>query len=143
MVAISNVEDKKVHVMSAWLVKTQHSPSRRCRDSRVYGHTATGMHEMSAPPPPAHSAPRALLTNRSTVDLFLAAIVKHMPCVARKITPSGTKFRADVFQNKMVTHNVKRRLSERYCREISVDVSFAVCALPVAGKVRSQIRRRG
>ena len=32
--------------MSAWSVKTRRSPSRHCRDARVYGHTATTMHDI-------------------------------------------------------------------------------------------------
>ena len=40
--------------------KTRHSPSRHCRDARVYGYTTTAMHETEhispiegpAPPPP-------------------------------------------------------------------------------------------
>ena len=36
-----------VQAMSAWSVKTRRAPSRHCRDSRVYGHTTTAMHDMS------------------------------------------------------------------------------------------------
>ena len=40
--------------MSAWSVETRRAPSRHCKDARVYGHTATVMHDMSiAPPLPA------------------------------------------------------------------------------------------
>ena len=31
--------------MSAWSVKTRYAPSQHCRDARVYGHTATAMHD--------------------------------------------------------------------------------------------------
>ena len=40
-----------VQAMSAWLVKTRRTPSRHSRDARVYGHTATAMHEYRVPPP--------------------------------------------------------------------------------------------
>ena len=33
-----------VLAMSAWLVKTRRTPSRYCKDARVYGHTTTAMH---------------------------------------------------------------------------------------------------
>ena len=42
-----------VHAMSAWSVTTRRSPSRRCRDARVwqeYGHATAAMHEISPPP---------------------------------------------------------------------------------------------
>ena len=42
-----------VQAMSAWSVKTRRAASRRCRDARVYGHTATAMHDVSPPTPPA------------------------------------------------------------------------------------------
>ena len=38
--------------MSAWLVKTRRASSRHCRDARVYGHTATAMHDISTSPRP-------------------------------------------------------------------------------------------
>ena len=56
----------------AWSVKTRHTPSRHCRDARVYGHTTTAMHDMSTPLPPCaplaamHSAPR--LRSESVMD---------------------------------------------------------------------------
>ena len=40
-----------VQAMSAWSVKTQRTPSRHCRGARVYGHTATAMHDNEYPPP--------------------------------------------------------------------------------------------
>ena len=36
--------------MSVWSVKTRRTPSRRCRDARIYGHATTAMHDMRAPP---------------------------------------------------------------------------------------------
>ena len=36
--------------MSAWSVETRRAQFRHCRDVRVYGHTTTAMHDMSAPP---------------------------------------------------------------------------------------------
>ena len=33
------------------------SPTRHCRDARVYGHTTTAMHDISTPPPPPSSTP--------------------------------------------------------------------------------------
>ena len=32
-------------------MKTGHAPSRHCRDARVYGHTATAMHDDEYTPP--------------------------------------------------------------------------------------------
>ena len=34
-----------VLAMSAWSVKTRRAPSRHCRNAKVYGHTATAMHD--------------------------------------------------------------------------------------------------
>ena len=42
-----------VQAMSAWSVKTQRAPFRRCMDARVYGHTTTAIHDKNNPPPPA------------------------------------------------------------------------------------------
>ena len=42
-----------VQAMSAWLVKTPRAPSRHNRDARVYGHTTTAMHKLSASPAPS------------------------------------------------------------------------------------------
>ena len=39
-----------VQAIPTWSVKTRRAPSRRCRDARVYGHTTTAMHNMSASP---------------------------------------------------------------------------------------------
>ena len=39
-----------VHAMSVWWVKTRRAPSWHSRDTRVYGHTTTAMHDMSTPP---------------------------------------------------------------------------------------------
>ena len=38
--------------MSNWSVKTRRTPSRDCRDARVYGNTTTAMHSLSTPLPP-------------------------------------------------------------------------------------------
>ena len=48
----SHGASRLVQAMSAWLVKAQRAPSRHSRDARVYGHTATAMHNLSTPPPP-------------------------------------------------------------------------------------------
>ena len=41
-----------VQATSAWLAKTRRAPSRHSRDARVYGHTATAMHNLCALSPP-------------------------------------------------------------------------------------------
>ena len=40
-----------MQALSAWSVTTRRAPSRRCRDTRVYGHTTTAVHDMSTPHP--------------------------------------------------------------------------------------------
>ena len=45
-----------------WLVKIRRAPSRHNRDARAYGHTTTGMHQLSTPPsplPPSSPLPTA------------------------------------------------------------------------------------
>ena len=42
---------RSVQAVCAWSVKTRRTPSRHCRDARVYGHTTTAMHNISTPPP--------------------------------------------------------------------------------------------
>ena len=49
-----------VQATSTWPVKTRRAPSRHCRVARVYCHTATAMHDMSAPSP---TAVRAFFTS--------------------------------------------------------------------------------
>ena len=44
-----------VEEMSAWSMKTRRVLSRDCRDARVYGHTATAMHDNEYTPPPANT----------------------------------------------------------------------------------------
>ena len=39
-----------VQAMPAWLAKTRRAPFRHSRDARLYGHTTTAMHKLSAPP---------------------------------------------------------------------------------------------
>ena len=39
-----------VRAMCAWAVKTRRAPSRHCREARVYGHTATAMHDIEYTP---------------------------------------------------------------------------------------------
>ena len=41
-----------VLAMSVWSVKTRRAPSRHCRDTGVYGHTNTAMHDNECTPPP-------------------------------------------------------------------------------------------
>ena len=53
----TNGASRLAKAMSAWLVKTRRAPSRHSRDARVYGHTTTGMHELSTPPINARLTP--------------------------------------------------------------------------------------
>ena len=48
-----------VQPMPAWLVKTRRARSRRCRDTRVYVHMTTAMHEITPPPTPYQRNSRA------------------------------------------------------------------------------------
>ena len=46
-----------VQAMPAWLVKTRRALSRQSSDARVYDHTTTAMHKLSAPPHTENHAP--------------------------------------------------------------------------------------
>ncbi|CAM9691118.1 unnamed protein product, partial [Laminaria digitata] len=57
--------------MPAWWVKTRRAPSRHCRDSRVFGHTTTAVHDNEYTPPPLQvensaSAPIRPIPNGTT-----------------------------------------------------------------------------
>ena len=43
----ANNEYAPLLAMSSWSVKSRRTPSRHCRDARVYVHTTTAMHDMS------------------------------------------------------------------------------------------------
>ena len=48
----SRFASRLVQAMPAWSVKPRRAPSRNCRDARVYGHTATAMHDIEYAPLP-------------------------------------------------------------------------------------------
>ena len=50
-------DSRLVLAVSAWSVKTRHTPSRHCRDARVYDHMTTAMHDVRTPPLPSPPLP--------------------------------------------------------------------------------------
>ena len=53
---------RSVQATFAWSVKIRRTPSRRCRDARVYVHTTTAMHDNEYTPPAPWFNPLLVLT---------------------------------------------------------------------------------
>ena len=79
----SHNASRVVHTMSAGSVKTGRAPSRHCRVTRVYGHTATTMLEMNTPPPPL---PPFLLICMCTVPLLMYYVERNLTLPNRRMS---------------------------------------------------------
>ena len=67
----SRFASRLVQAVSAWSLKTRRAPSRHCRDTRVYGHTTTAMHDIEYTPPARAPSPPS--TARCLVPAELGA----------------------------------------------------------------------
>ena len=112
-------------------LETRRAPSRHSRDARVYGHTTTAMHKLSAlPNPPSPSPPPPHVTDTTGCRGSTAKTHKPKTREQRRHRPRRRQRQHHLKQQQQTQ---RRRRQESVAREAGVQTGVRATGLPFPG----------